>query len=111
MALYTTGAAIARDEDFKARATMAAAQIGIPYPEAWVGTHLHALALDQPIGTAYEASLQNAPYHSRRCYDPSIITDAMILAVVTALWEAEQAALAGEPTPSPESEPAASPGA
>ena len=96
MALYATGAAIARYEDFKARAIMAAAQIGVSYPESWVGTNLYQLALDKPIGEAYEYSLGALPYHSRRCYDPSIITDQMILAVVTALWEAEQQALTGE---------------
>lgn len=85
MALLSTAAQLATDPDFMERATLAAAQQGITYPEAWIAEHKYMLASNTEVAAAYEASLINLPYHSRRGYDPVIITDDMIRGAIAEL--------------------------
>ena len=94
----SAAAEIAEDQDFIARATMAAAQLRIPYAESFVCEHVRRLALDTGVLQAYESSLISFPYHSRRCHDPALITDEMIMGAVRALksdLDQEQDAVTG----------------
>ena len=86
---YATIWECAQDRDLRNRVTVCvqAQDIAPAGAESWVTTHMLALASQPAIADAWEHSTTANPYHSRRGYDPTVITDQMIGDAVQAITD------------------------
>ena len=86
---YNAIYACATDPDFRNRIAACAVQEGVAPAggEAYATQNALTIAARKDIEGAWHHSLTAQPYHSRRGYDESIITDQMILSAVQALKE------------------------
>lgn len=75
---------IFEDADFRKRVQVATLELQLPAysPESWYMEHGLKVAMQEPILTAFEKSKQAQPFHARRGFDPTIISDEMLLAGV-----------------------------
>ncbi|VEI13207.1 hypothetical protein [Trueperella bialowiezensis] len=82
--------------DFRNRIAVCATQLGAAPAggEAFATQHALAIAAHKPIADAWETSLTEQPYHSRRGWDENIISDQLIRRAVRRI-----AKLDGEPDP------------
>lgn len=69
-----------QDPDFRQRVQVAVLteQIAPAGAAAWVTQHALDVAAVPGIASAWEYSKVGQPYHSRRGYDPSVLTDTAI---------------------------------
>jgi len=83
---YSDVALLANDYDFTQRVTAAVATEGEADPMQWVQTHYWQVAASPGFGDAYASAL--AANVERPGNDPSVISDAQILAAVQTLRNA-----------------------
>lgn len=91
---YSSQAQLARDQDFIARVSAAAAvEVERPTPpEAWASNYVSRIAAAPGFAAAYESAL--AGNVERPGDDPSVISDPQILSAVQAEIAAQAAAAA-----------------
>jgi hypothetical protein len=96
---YSAQAQLSVDEDFIARVTACAAvEIPVFYDaKSWTETYIWRIAAAPGFAEAYEYALNSS--NPRPGNDPAVITDAMILGAVQALYAA-----LNPPPPEPEEE-------
>lgn len=70
----------AMDADFRNRIAVCATQLGAAPAggEAFATQHALAIAAYKPVADAWETSLKDQPYHSRRGWDEQVISDQLL---------------------------------
>lgn len=88
--------ALSADKDFALRTTAAYAretlgQQRLLSPEGWQSEHAWDMAVQPGFAEAYAYALAKDPPNERPGYDPSVITDGMILSGIQGIIAAEAA--------------------
>ena len=89
----------AGDPDFRSRVAACAVQEGAAAAgsgESFAFQWAMWIAARPDVEKAWEYSVGASPYHSRRGYDPAVITDQMILDAVRAIRDGGEASVHGE---------------